>query len=134
MFTILIFSTIAMQLFGGQLSKRCVPTLHRNDLNFTAESEHWLKNSRDEEIICGKVTCPTNSECLVRENPNYGMMSADNLLYAGLMVFEIITLEGWSDMMYTVRRANNGSFMFDFFFSLVVITGAFFVLNLMTAV
>ena len=62
------------------------------------------------------------------------MFCADNLLYASLMIFEIITLEGWSDMMYTVRRANNGEFTFDFFFTLVVVTGAFFVLNLMTAV
>jgi hypothetical protein len=36
--------------------------------------------------------------------------------------------------MYTVRRAFNGSNKFDFFFVSVVLAGAFFVLNLMTAV
>ena len=62
------------------------------------------------------------------------MFNADNVLYASYMVFQIITLEGWSTQMYTVRHAFNGSPIFDLFFVSVVLTGAFFVLNLMTAV
>lgn len=45
----------------------------------------------------------------------------------------IITLEGWTDVMYMVRQAA-GSPAYDFFFILCVIFGSFFVLNLMIAV
>jgi len=62
------------------------------------------------------------------------MMSADNLLAASFIVFQIITLEGWSDMMYETRRAFNGSYIYDAFYLMVVMCGAFFILNLMTAV
>jgi hypothetical protein len=46
----------------------------------------------------------------------------------------MITLEGWSDVMYKVRNANGGSKTLDIFFILSVVFGAFFVLNLMIAV
>ena len=46
----------------------------------------------------------------------------------------MITLEGWSDVMYKVRNANGGSVTLDLFFIISVVFGAFFVLNLMIAV
>ena len=62
------------------------------------------------------------------------MFNADSLGYACLMVFGIITLEGWADQMYLVREAKSNQFIFDLYFVMVVLTGAFFILNLMTAV
>ena len=60
--------------------------------------------------------------------------NADNVIYASYTVFKIITLEGWSDTMYSVRKAYGGNSTYDFFFVSVVLAGAVFVLNLMTAV
>ena len=37
-FTVLIFATIGMQLFGGSLSKRCILESTRNDLAFKSET------------------------------------------------------------------------------------------------
>ena len=48
-------------------------------------------------------------------------------------MFEIMTLEGWSSLMYMIRKVK-GNQMYDIFFILVVMFGSFFVLNLMTAV
>ena len=48
-------------------------------------------------------------------------------------IFQIITLEGWTDMMYIVRQAKQ-TYVYDAFFVSCVIFGAFFVLNLMIAV
>lgn len=45
----------------------------------------------------------------------------------------MITLEGWTDMMYVVRDAMQ-TYAYDLFFILCVLFGAFFVLNLMIAV
>ena len=48
-------------------------------------------------------------------------------------IFQIITLEGWTDMMYIIRDATEG-YMGDALFVMMVLFGAFFVLNLMIAV
>jgi hypothetical protein len=97
--TILLYATIAMQLFGGVLSGRCVPETKRNDKYWELEKQFWLKDPSDNEIICNEVAkCPgLENLCLIRENPNHGMFNADNLMFACYMVFQIITLEGWSE-------------------------------------
>lgn len=48
-------------------------------------------------------------------------------------LFEAITLEGWTDMMYIVRDAE-GTLVYDVYFALVVIIGNFIILNLVVAV
>lgn len=48
-------------------------------------------------------------------------------------IFEMITLEGWTDMMYIVRDAE-GTYFYDLFFLSCVIVGNFIILNLMVAV
>lgn len=50
-----------------------------------------------------------------------------------LNIFIIITLEGWTDIMYKIRRAT-GTFANDVYFFIVVIIGSFFIINLMIAV
>jgi voltage-dependent calcium channel L type alpha-1D len=57
----------------------------------------------------------------------------DNLAISVFNIFQIITLEGWTDMMYTVRQATN-TYFHDFLFFAIVIFGAYFVLNLVIAV
>ena len=69
-----------------------------------------------------------------RENPGVGMQHWDNIGMAVLTQFELITLEGWSDVMYKVRNAHGGDVYWDLFFIASVVFGAFFVLNLMIAV
>lgn len=66
-------------------------------------------------------------------SPDFNMTSFDNILKSVLNIFIIITLEGWSEIMYKIRNAT-GTVLYDIFFILVVIFGAFFVLNLMIAV
>jgi len=48
-------------------------------------------------------------------------------------IFQIITLEGWTDMMYIVRDAE-GHYAYDIFFLMSVVLGSFVILNLMIAV
>ena len=41
--------------------------------------------------------------CLAKwEGPNYGITNFDNIGLACLTVFQCITLEGWTDVMYSV--------------------------------
>jgi hypothetical protein len=48
-------------------------------------------------------------------------------------IFQIITLEGWTDMMYIVRNAER-TYAYDIFFVSCVVFGSFVILNLMIAV
>lgn len=57
----------------------------------------------------------------------------DNILFSMLNIFQIITLEGWTEMMYIVRDAE-ATKIYDIFFMSCVLFGAYFVLNLMIAV
>lgn len=75
----------------------------------------------------GEVTC------MRYHNPMMDTFSFDTLLYAIMNIFVIITLEGWTDMMYLVREAVD-SYAFDPLFILIVLFGAYFVMNLMIAV
>ena len=46
-------------------------------------------NAVMEGTFCGKRTL----------NPNYDVTNFDNIFWAMLLVFQCITLEGWSDIM-----------------------------------
>ena len=65
-------------------------------------------------------------------NPLSGTFNFGNILYSMLNIFQIITLEGWTSMMYMVRDAENSN-VFDIFFLMCVLFGSYFVLNLMIA-
>ena len=75
----------------------------------------------------------TDSECQYHGNPFRDTYKFDNVLISIINIFQIITLEGWTDMMYIVRESE-GTIAFDFLFVACVLFGAFFVLNLMIAV
>lgn len=50
-----------------------------------------------------------------------------------LNIFQIITLEGWTDMMYVIRDVED-TYLYDAFFLLCVVVGSMVILNLMVAV
>ena len=63
-----------------------------------------------EEFPCGTEPpsrlCPEGTTC--RQywlGPNYGITQFDNILFAILTVFQCITMEGWTDLLYYVCTA-----------------------------
>lgn len=54
---------------------------------------------------CGKgFSCPNDSICRrYWAGPNDGITNFDNFGLAMLTVFQCITLEGWTDVLYNVR-------------------------------
>lgn len=49
--------------------------------------------------------CPEDTYCFKWGNPNYGMTSHDHILWAWLTIFQSITQEGWSDVMYYTQAS-----------------------------
>ena len=55
--------------------------------------------------------CAASQACQAHNpNPNAGVTSFDNVMVAMLAVFQSLTLEGWSDIMYFLMDTN-GAFV-----------------------
>ncbi|XP_055774853.1 voltage-dependent T-type calcium channel subunit alpha-1G-like [Salvelinus fontinalis] len=61
-------------------------------------------------------------------NPFKGAINFDNIGYAWIAIFQVITLEGWVDIMYFVMDSH--SFYNFIYFILLIIIGSFFMINL----
>ncbi|XP_054719182.1 voltage-dependent T-type calcium channel subunit alpha-1H-like, partial [Uloborus diversus] len=61
-------------------------------------------------------------------NPFQGAISFDNIGLAWVAIFLVISLEGWTDIMYYVQDAHS---FWDFtYFVLLIVVGSFFMINL----
>uniref|UniRef100_A0A8C2AXX7 Voltage-dependent N-type calcium channel subunit alpha n=1 Tax=Cyprinus carpio TaxID=7962 RepID=A0A8C2AXX7_CYPCA len=78
--------------------------------------------------------CPNGTIC--REywtGPNFGITNFDNILFAILTVFQCITMEGWTDVLYHANDASGNTWNWLYFIPLIII-GSFFMLNLVLGV
>jgi hypothetical protein len=125
LFFFLIFAIGGLNLFSGQLMKRCIEKTTGGPL--FVDGNDVLCNKDDES------SCPEGFFCGKRTlNPNEDVTNFDNIFWAMLNVFIALTLEGWSEIMvfyFTVYTP----YVFFFFMPMVFI-GAFFLLNLLLAV
>uniref|UniRef100_A0A1I8G4E0 Ion_trans domain-containing protein n=1 Tax=Macrostomum lignano TaxID=282301 RepID=A0A1I8G4E0_9PLAT len=82
---------------------------------------------------------PTNTSCVnwnqyyTRcqsgvENPHRGAINFDNIGFAWVAIFQVISLESWVDIMYYVQDAH--SFWDWIYFVLLIVIGSFFMINL----
>lgn len=70
--------------------------------------------------------------CTKHENPNFGITSFDNILWAWLTIFQCISLEGWTDIMYGIQDASTPWVWV--YFTVLIVFGSFFAVNLALAV
>ncbi|CBJ26318.1 Voltage Gated Calcium/Sodium Channel subunit alpha [Ectocarpus siliculosus] len=64
---------------------------------------------------------------------NWGYTNFDNIFVAFLTIFQSITMEGWSDVLYQVKDCSL-PILGDVFFIILILWGSFFTLNLLLAV
>ncbi|VDK31705.1 unnamed protein product [Taenia asiatica] len=65
--------------------------------------------------------------------PNYGITNFDNLAASMLTVFQCVTMEGWTNVLYWMNDSQGMEWPFLYFVSLIII-GSFFVMNLVLGV
>lgn len=54
-------------------------------------------------MICGGTSCPDPYICVEAfTNPNYGIIAFDNIFISIVVIFQCITMEGWTRIMYMV--------------------------------
>ncbi|XP_053096179.1 voltage-dependent N-type calcium channel subunit alpha-1B isoform X4 [Pangasianodon hypophthalmus] len=124
-FAIVMFAIIGVELYMGKFQKTC------------------FKNGTEElaaDYPCGSEPssrqCPNGTECRkgsAWKGPNYGITNFDNILFAILTVFQCITMEGWTDILYHTNDALGNTWNWMYFIPLIII-GSFFMLNLVLGV
>ncbi|XP_015232826.1 PREDICTED: voltage-dependent T-type calcium channel subunit alpha-1H [Cyprinodon variegatus] len=121
----------SMERENGMLRCSDVPRrrVGRTYCSLSAEDAH----SETGLTVDGPVSCVNwyqyYNECRAGEiNPHKGAINFDNIGYAWIAIFQVITLEGWVDIMYYVMDAH--SFYNFIYFIFLIIVGSFFMINL----
>ncbi|XP_026130790.1 voltage-dependent L-type calcium channel subunit alpha-1D isoform X4 [Carassius auratus] len=125
LFVIIIYAIIGLELFIGKMHATCY--FQGTDI------------IEDEPTPCAVNghgrTCAVNGTVCKEgwHGPNGGITNFDNFMFAMLTVFQCITMEGWTDVLYWMNDAMGLELPWVYFVSLVIF-GSFFVLNLVLGV
>ncbi|XP_063791946.1 voltage-dependent N-type calcium channel subunit alpha-1B isoform X6 [Pseudophryne corroboree] len=122
-FAIVMFAIIGLEFYMGKFHKTC----------FSNETGEPIA-----DYPCGELparTCDNEtSTCrLYWKGPNFGITNFDNILFAVLTVFQCITMEGWTDILYNTNDAVGAMWNWLYFIPLIIV-GSFFMLNLVLGV
>uniref|UniRef100_A0AAX7UWQ5 Voltage-dependent L-type calcium channel subunit alpha n=1 Tax=Astatotilapia calliptera TaxID=8154 RepID=A0AAX7UWQ5_ASTCA len=126
LFVIIIYAIIGLELFIGRMHRTC----------YYIGTDNYVE---DDPVPCafaghGRQCIINGSECRGRwAGPNGGITNFDNFFFAMLTVFQCITMEGWTDVLYWMNDAIGFELPWVYFVSLVIF-GSFFVLNLVLGV
>ncbi|XP_019732583.1 voltage-dependent L-type calcium channel subunit alpha-1C isoform X6 [Hippocampus comes] len=127
LFVIIIYAIIGLELFMGKMHKTCY-----HEHAGTLAEEKPAPCAPD--LAYGRHCNHNGTECKMGwEGPNDGITNFDNFAFAMLTVFQCITMEGWTDVLYWMQDAMGYELPWVYFVSLVIF-GSFFVLNLVLGV
>lgn len=142
-----VFGILAVQFWMGVMHQRCFdPSVSRSSANYATSYYQTDDGDDGDPYICSMGASDAESglaACLPSQGvpaqfsacrpdgptPLSGAIHYDNILAAWVVLFQIITLEGWVDQMYYVQGAFNFHTGWVYFCTLVVI-GSFFAVNL----
>ncbi|XP_060516431.1 muscle calcium channel subunit alpha-1 isoform X4 [Cylas formicarius] len=127
LFVIIIYAIIGLELFSGQMHKTCY-TNNSDGVMEAMEDPHPCGDGFNCRQIGPKYDCGFEYE-----GPSAGITNFDNFGLAMLTVFQCITLEGWTDVLYNIQDALGREWQWSYFVSMVIL-GAFFVMNLILGV
>ncbi|XP_011909554.1 PREDICTED: voltage-dependent L-type calcium channel subunit alpha-1C isoform X46 [Cercocebus atys] len=128
LFVIIIYAIIGLELFMGKMHKTCYNQEGIADVP-----------AEDDPSPCALETghgrqCQNGTVCKPGwDGPKHGITNFDNFAFAMLTVFQCITMEGWTDVLYWMQDAMGYELPWVYFVSLVIF-GSFFVLNLVLGV
>ncbi|XP_078529785.1 voltage-dependent L-type calcium channel subunit alpha-1C isoform X1 [Lissotriton helveticus] len=129
LFVIIIYAIIGLELFMGKMHKTC----------YSLQEGYPEVPAEDDPSPCALGTghgrqCQNGTTCRAGwDGPKHGITNFDNFAFAMLTVFQCITMEGWTDVLYWMQDAMGYELPWVYFVSLVIF-GSFFVLNLVLGV
>ncbi|XP_043500324.1 voltage-dependent calcium channel type A subunit alpha-1 isoform X31 [Polistes fuscatus] len=135
LFAIVIFAIIGLEFYSGTLHKTCYSIKDISVIVKEGETPDPCNTDVQSEAPFGAHVCnASTSTCLDHwVGPNYGITSFDNIGFAMLTVFQCITMEGWTSILYWTNDALGSTYNWIYFIPLIVL-GSFFMLNLVLGV
>ncbi|XP_072853564.2 voltage-dependent L-type calcium channel subunit alpha-1S isoform X1 [Pogona vitticeps] len=128
-FMLTIYAIMGQELFKGKMHKTCY--YNGTDIIATVENE---KPSPCTSAGHGHQCTIPGSECRGKwPGPNNGITHFDNFGFAMLTVYQCISMEGWTQVLYWVNDAIGNEWPWIYFVSLILL-GSFFILNLILGV
>ncbi|KAA0711746.1 Dihydropyridine-sensitive L-type skeletal muscle calcium channel subunit alpha-1 [Triplophysa tibetana] len=128
-FMVTIYAIIGLELFKCKMHKTCYYA--GTDIIATVENE---KASPCAQAGNGRRCTLNGTECLGGwPGPNNGITHFDNLGFSMLTVYQCITTQGWTDVLYWVNDAIGMEWPWLYFVTLILL-GSFFILNLVLGV
>jgi hypothetical protein len=125
-FIFAIFGILGVQLWMGMFRQQCLDVFDgtNSGMHCSPDAGGWGLTGN---------SCPVNFTCSDRGvNPHYGYMNFDDTQWAMLNVFQVMTFEGWPELLLiTYRVFGVASFLFFF---LLILIASYFVPNLALAV
>ncbi|MBN3318990.1 CAC1C protein, partial [Atractosteus spatula] len=129
LFVIIIYAIIGLELFMGKMHRTCLPV--KDGIAGAILDEKPAPCAPD--TAHGRH-CKNSTKCEPGwVGPNEGITNFDNFAFAMLTVFQCITMEGWTEVLYWMQDAMGYELPWVYFVSLVIF-GSFFVLNLVLGV
>ncbi|KAG9337373.1 hypothetical protein JZ751_028793 [Albula glossodonta] len=122
-FAILMFAIIGLEFYMGKFHTTCFDIVTQEILDDSPCGNDSVARQCEEGAVCRKYWI----------GPNYGITQFDNILFAVLTVFQCITMEGWTDLLYYSNDASGSTWNWIYFIPLIII-GSFFMLNLVLGV
>ncbi|XP_053317790.1 voltage-dependent L-type calcium channel subunit alpha-1C isoform X1 [Spea bombifrons] len=129
LFVIIIYAIIGLELFMGKMHKTCYYLANGYpDIPAEDEPSPCALDSNNGRHCANDTVCRSGWD-----GPKHGITNFDNFAFAMLTVFQCITMEGWTDVLYWMQDAMGYELPCVYFVSLVIF-GSFFVLNLVLGV
>uniref|UniRef100_A0A3P9J607 Voltage-dependent L-type calcium channel subunit alpha n=1 Tax=Oryzias latipes TaxID=8090 RepID=A0A3P9J607_ORYLA len=126
LFVIIIYAIIGLELFIGKMHATCY--VIQTGALAEEEPAPCAVSGHGRHCLFNGTICREGWQ-----GPNNGITNFDNFLFAMLTVFQCITMEGWTDVLYWMNDAMGFELPWVYFVSLVIF-GSFFVLNLVLGV
>ncbi|EDV27941.1 uncharacterized protein TRIADDRAFT_53006 [Trichoplax adhaerens] len=136
LFVIVIYSIIGMEFFLGKFHLGCRDPRTGQLLtqNHMSPCNNQPNSSAGFRCVINTTQYQVFGTCDYKyDGPNYGITGFDNIFMALLTVFQCISLEGWTNLLYDTNNAVGSTFTW-FYFLTLIIWGSFFMLNLVLGV
>uniref|UniRef100_F1KW20 Voltage-dependent P/Q-type calcium channel subunit alpha-1A n=1 Tax=Ascaris suum TaxID=6253 RepID=F1KW20_ASCSU len=130
LFAIVIFAIIGLEFYSGIFHSACYN--QRGEIENISDRPFPCSNK---SAATGAYNCELEGTVCLSQwiGPNYGITSFDNIAFAMITVFQCITMEGWTTVMYYTNDSLGSTYNWAYFIPLIVL-GSFFMLNLVLGV
>ncbi|CAB4001908.1 voltage-dependent N-type calcium channel subunit alpha-1B-like isoform X1, partial [Paramuricea clavata] len=135
MFVIVIYATVGLSFLVDKFHATCYNNITDEivPVGETVQPCDYKSNG----MFTGRQCNSSNNEICrqVWAGPNGGISTFDNILLAILTVSQCITMEGWTDVMYSTFYATDSeSYFYTIYYVSLILIGSFFMLNLVLGV